>query len=76
MMVDGIPPLLRGIFDDIVSSRGIPKRGKGVKDMGIFVGTNLSICLSEIRPKMRLGPRGKVDGICGFVWGCYTHKDD
>jgi hypothetical protein len=36
----------------------------------------LTFIFSEIGLEMRLGPHGKVDGICGFVWGCHTHKED
>jgi hypothetical protein len=76
MMVDGIPPSLRGSVDDIVALICIPIRGQGVRNVGIFVDTSLSFCFSEISPKMRLGPHGKVDGICGLVWWCHTHKED
>jgi hypothetical protein len=41
-----------------------------------FVGTSFDFRLSEISLKMRLGPHGQVYGICGLVWGCYTHKED
>jgi hypothetical protein len=44
--------------------------------VGIFVGTSFDFRFSEINLEMRLGPHGKVDGICGFVWGCHTHKED
>jgi hypothetical protein len=62
--------------DDIVASGGIPTRGQGVRHVGIFVGTSLAFRFSEIGPGMRLGPHGKVDGLCGLVWGCHTHKED
>jgi hypothetical protein len=26
--------------------------------------------------EMRLGPHGKVDGLCGLVMGCHTHKEE
>jgi hypothetical protein len=38
-------------FDDIVASGGIPTRGQGVKHVGIFVGTILAFCFSEIGPR-------------------------
>jgi hypothetical protein len=75
MMVDGIPPSLRGsVF--FVALGGIPTRGQGVRHVGIFVGTILSFHFSEISLGMRLGPHGKVDGICGLVMGCHTHKEE
>jgi hypothetical protein len=76
MMVDRIPPSLRGTVDDIVASGGIPTRGQGVKHVGIFVGTHLSFRFSEIDLGMRLGSHGKVDGLCGLVMGCHTHKEE
>jgi hypothetical protein len=51
MMVDWIPPSLRGSVDDIVASRGIPTKGQGVRHVRIFVGTDLSFCFSEIDPE-------------------------
>jgi hypothetical protein len=60
-----------------VASGGIiPTRGQGARHVGIFVGTSFDFHFSEIGLEMRLGPHGKVDGICGFVWGCHTHKED
>jgi hypothetical protein len=44
--------------------------------VGIFIGTILAFNLSEIGPGMRSGPQGKVDGICGLVMGCHTHKEE
>jgi hypothetical protein len=58
-----------------VALGGIPTRGQGVRDVGIFIGTRLAFCFSEIDPRMRLGPQGKVDGLCGLVMGCPTHKE-
>jgi hypothetical protein len=42
----------------------------------IFIGTKLDFCFSEINLGMRSGPYGKVDGLCGLVMGCHTHKED
>ena len=75
MMEDGILPSLRGSFD-FVASRGIPTRGQGVRHVGIFVGTKSTFHFSEIDIRMRLGPLAKVDGLCGLVWGCHTHKEE
>jgi hypothetical protein len=61
---------------DFVASRGIPTRGQGARHVGIFVGTSLAFRFSEIGLGMRLGPHGQVDGLCGLVWGCHTHKED
>ena len=76
MMVDGILPSLRGSVDDIVALICIPIRGQGVMHVGIFIETTLAFCFSEISPKMRLRPHGKVDGICGLISWCHTHKED
>jgi hypothetical protein len=76
MMVDGIPPSLRGSVNDIVASRGIPTKGHGVRNVGIFVGTRSTFLFSEIDLGMRLGPHGQVDGLCGLVLGFYTHKEE
>jgi hypothetical protein len=59
-----------------VASGGIPTRSRGVKHVRIFVGTRSAFRFSEISPKMKLGPHGQVDGLCGLVWGCHTHKED
>ena len=59
-----------------VASRGIPTRGQGVMHVGIFVGISLAFRFSEIGLEMGLGPPEQVDGLCGFVWGCHTHKED
>jgi hypothetical protein len=64
------------IADDTVASGGIPTRGQGVQNVGIVVGTRLAFRFSEIDLGMRLGPHGKVDWLCGLVWGCHTHKED
>jgi hypothetical protein len=61
---------------DFVALIGIPTRGQGVRHMGIFVSTRLSFHLSKIGLGMRLGPHEKVDGICGLVMGCHTHKEE
>jgi hypothetical protein len=74
MMVDGIPPSLRGSVNDIVASGGIPTRGQGVRHVGIFVGTNLAFPFSEIGLGMRIGPHGQVDGFCGLVLEFHTHN--
>jgi hypothetical protein len=50
----------------VVALRGIITRGQGVKHVGIFVGTRLAFRFSEVSLGMRLGPHGKVDGICGL----------
>jgi hypothetical protein len=47
-----------------VALGGIPTRGQGAKHVGIFVVTSFDFHLSEIGLEMRLGPHGKVDGIC------------
>jgi hypothetical protein len=65
-------PLLFFIF---VALGGIPTRGQGASNVGIFVGTSFDFRFSEINLEMRLGPHGKVDGICGFVWGGHTQKE-
>jgi hypothetical protein len=59
-----------------VASRGIPTRGQGPRHVGIFVDTIFDFCFNEIDLETRLGPHGQVDGICRFVWGCHTHKED
>ena len=60
----------------IVASGCIPIRDQGDKHVGIFVGTILAFRLSEISPRMRLGPHGHVYGIYGLVMGCHTHKEE
>jgi hypothetical protein len=60
----------------IVVSGDIPTKGQGVKHVGIFIGTKLALCFNEIVLEMRLGPHGKVDGFCGLVMGCHTHKEE
>jgi hypothetical protein len=52
------------------------KRGRGVKHVGIFVGTISTFCFSEISLGIKLGPHGKVDRNCAFVLGIHTHKED
>jgi hypothetical protein len=59
-----------------VASRGIHTRSRGIEHVGIFVGTRSAFHFNEISPEMRLGPHGQVDGLCGLVWGCHTHKED
>jgi hypothetical protein len=44
--------------------------------VGIFIGTSFDFCFNEIGLEIRLGPTWKVDGLCGFVWGFHTHKED
>jgi hypothetical protein len=60
--------------DDIVASRGIATRGQGVRHVGIFVGTRLAFCFSEIGLGIRLGPHGKNDELCGLLWGATPTK--
>jgi hypothetical protein len=67
MMVDVIPPSLRGSVDHIVALRGIPTRGHGARHVGIFIGTISSFRLNEIGLGMSLGTHGKLDGFCGLV---------
>jgi hypothetical protein len=67
MMEDGIPPSLRESVEDFVASGGVPTRGRGVRDVGILVGTKLAFHFSEIGLGMRLGPHRQVDGLCGLV---------
>jgi hypothetical protein len=76
MMVDGIPCSQRGSVDDIVASGGILARGQSVRHVGMFFGTRLAFHFSEISLGMSLGRHGQVDGICGLVWGCQTHKEE
>jgi hypothetical protein len=59
-----------------VASRGIPTRGQGARHVGIFVSTSFAFCFSEIGLRMRLGSHGQVDGLCGLVIGCHTHKEE
>jgi hypothetical protein len=75
MMVDGIPPSLRGSVDFCSFGRYSHKRPR-CQACGNFVGTSLAFRFSEIGPRMRLGPHGQGDGLCGLVWGCHTHKED
>jgi hypothetical protein len=49
---------------------------QGVIHVGIFIGTILSFRFNEIFLRMRLGPHGKVYGLCWIVMGCHTHKDE
>jgi hypothetical protein len=44
--------------------------------VGIFVGTRPTFHFNEIDLGMRLGNHGHVDGLCGLVMGCHTHKDE
>jgi hypothetical protein len=50
----------------VVALRGIITRGRGVRHVGIFIGTRFAFRFSEVILGMRLGPHGKVDGICGL----------
>jgi hypothetical protein len=43
MLEDGIPPSLRGSVEAFVASGGIPTRGHGVRHVGIFVGTKITL---------------------------------
>jgi hypothetical protein len=61
---------------DFVASGGIPTRGRGVRHVGIFVGTRLVFRFSEIGLGMRLGPHGQVDGLCGLMLGFHTYKEE
>jgi hypothetical protein len=63
-------------FEAFVASGGIPTRGHGARHVGIFVGTKSTFHFSEIGLGMRLGPHGQVDGLCGFVLGFHTHKEE
>jgi hypothetical protein len=64
MLEDGIPSSLRGSVEAFVASGGIPIRGHGARHVGIFVGTISTFRFNEIGLGMRLGPHGKVDGVC------------
>jgi hypothetical protein len=52
-----------------VASGGIPTRGRGVRHVGIFVGTRLAFRFSEIGLGLRLGPHGQDDGFMGLCGG-------
>jgi hypothetical protein len=58
----------------VVASGGIPTRVRDVMLVRIFFGTGLDFHFSEVIPGMRLGPHGKVNGLCGLVMGCHTHN--
>jgi hypothetical protein len=64
------------VVEYFVASVGIPTRGHGVRNLGIFVGTILHLQFSENALGMRLGPYGIVDGPFGFVLGSNTNKED
>jgi hypothetical protein len=76
MLEDGIPLSLRGSVEAFVPLGGIPTRGHGVRDVGIFVGTILFFRFRENALEMKLGLHGHGDGPCGFVLGCHTYKDE
>jgi len=72
----GVLEINGALYVDFGASGGISTRGRGVKNVGILVGTRSSFCFSEIKLGMRSSPYGKFDGLCGLVLGFHTHKEE
>jgi hypothetical protein len=48
-----------------------------VLGMGNICWQHISILISvKSNPRMRLRTHEQVDGLCGLVIGCHTHKEE